>query len=181
MTCIVGVVDGESVYIGADSAGVDADTWTLVSRSDPKVFQVGPFVIGYTSSFRMGQLLRFAFSPPTHPDGLDTHAYMVTVFVDSLRECFGAGGYAMKQNERESAGTFLVGYRGRLFEIGDDYQVGESHDEYAAIGCGGALALGALAATTDDQDARHRIRRALQAAEKHNIGVRGPFVVLVSE
>ncbi len=62
MTCIVGVVKDGVVYIGGDSAGVSG--LRLIKRKDSKVFKRKGFIIGYTSSFRMGQLLRFKLDPP---------------------------------------------------------------------------------------------------------------------
>jgi len=40
---------------------------------------------------------------------------------------------------QEAGGTFLVGYRGRLFRVDSDYQVGESVNNYCAVGCGADL------------------------------------------
>lgn len=177
MTAIAGLIHEGKVYIGGDSAGVSG--WDLTIRSDPKVFTVGPFVIGYTSSFRMGQLLRFRFVPPEHHEDVDTYRYMVCDVVDAFRQAFKDGGYAKRENERETAGAFLVGYRGRLFTVEDDYQVGEPADSYAACGCGDNQALGVLYATRDRKmDAEARLRLALSAAEHHSAGVRGPFVVV---
>lgn len=55
MTCVVGLVDKGTVYIGVDSAAVQG--WTRRKSRVAKVFHRGPFLIGYTTSFRMGQLL----------------------------------------------------------------------------------------------------------------------------
>lgn len=176
MTCIVGLVHDGKVYLGGDSAGVDG--LHLVTRRDPKVFQVDDFTIGFTTSFRMGQLLAHSFKPPKRHADDDVFAFMVTKFVDALRDCLKSGGYARKDAEVESGGTFLVGYQGRLFEICDDYQVGENIAGYAACGCGRALALGALFAT-DGQEPRDRIATALSAAEAFSAGVRGPFNTVV--
>lgn len=175
MTAIVGVAHEGRVVIGADSAGVSG--WDLVTRRDPKVFSNGPFIMGFTSSFRMGQLLQYALIPPLHPDDMDPFAYMATLFVDAVRGCLKAGGYAKLENGVETGGHFLVGYRGRLFEIDSDFQVGEQMDGYAAIGSGISVAHGALFATADLPPAV-RVQRALAAAERHNIGVRGPFVLV---
>ena len=174
MTAVAGVVHEGRVYIGADSGGVSG--WDLVIRRDPKVFTSGPFVTGFTSSFRMGQLLQYALVPPQHPEDLDPFAYMATLFVDAIRTCLKAGGLAKTENSVESGGTFLVGYRARLFEIADDFQVGEAADGYAAIGSGAPVLHGSLFATPDEPPTE-RLLRALSAAEHHNIGVRGPFTV----
>lgn len=172
MTAIVGVVSGDEVHIGGDSAGVAGMSLTV--RADSKVFTNGPYVMGFTTSFRMGQLLRYALAPP-EPDG-DLERFMATKFVDAVREALKAGGWAMKENEREEGGTFLVGVYGRLFCIQDDYQVGEAADGFAAIGCGDEIALGALYATARSRmSPRRRVQLALEAAERFSAGVRGPF------
>lgn len=51
MTAIVGLVEKGNVYIGGDSAGVAGLSISI--RGDEKVFKVGPFIMGFTSSFRM--------------------------------------------------------------------------------------------------------------------------------
>jgi hypothetical protein len=178
VTCIVGLVDNGTVYIGGDSAGVGG--YDLSVRADEKVFHNGSFLMGFTSSFRMGQLLRYKFIPPEHPfeagGVMDTYKYMVTVFVDAVRECLKAGGFASKEHEEETGGRFLVGYKGRLFMIDIDYQVGETVAGYDSVGCGAEVALGALYAS-DKFPSEERVTMALSASAQHNAGVRGPFKV----
>ena len=178
MTCIVGVVDKGKVYIGGDSAGVAG--YSLKVRADEKVFQNGPFLFGFTSSFRMGQLLRYAFTPPKHDSDLSDYQYLVTAFVNAVRQCLKDGGFATKESEAEKGGIFLLGYRGHLYKVESDYQVGQSVDSYDTCGCGEDIAVGALYAT-EGQDAKKRINKALEAAERFSAGVRGPFVVEVLE
>ncbi len=139
MTAIAGVVHNNRVWIGGDSAGVDVSNLAMIDRVDTKVFVNDGFVFGFTSSFRMGQLLHHKFTPPHYHVDEDLDKFMVTSFIDGVRDCLKAGGYSKKENEEESAGTFMVGYRGRLFLINDDYQVGESRDGYDACGCGGFI------------------------------------------
>lgn len=172
MTCIAGVVHEGSVVIGGDSAGVGGTDITL--RRDPKVFTNGELVIGFTWSFRMGQLLHHKLKPPPLADGADLYRYMVTDFVDSVREALKTGGFARAVNERESAGTFLVGVRGRLFKVESDYQVGESLDGYDACGCGEGYALGVLHITSRIPPFQ-RLALALRAAAHHSSGVSAPF------
>ena len=175
MTCIVGLVHHEVVYIGGDSAGVARLRLTV--RADEKVFRNSDFLMGFTTSFRMGQLLRYSLKPPRrHPDD-DIHQYMVVDFINAIRECLKAGGCASKEDEVESGGTFLVGYAGHLFTVDSDYQVGIPEDGYAAVGSGQDIALGALFAT-QGQAPRQRVLTALRSAERFNAGVRGPFHIL---
>lgn len=181
MTCIVGLVDNDRVYIGGDSAGVAG--YGLMIRADKKIFKNGNFIMGFTSSFRMGQLLNFKLKTPAlfNGDGTEKeiYEYMVTDFVDEVRRCLRDGGYAENKSGVESGGTFLVGHKNRLFEIESDYQVGESINGVMAVGCGDDLALGSLYTTgTMDLKPEERIKLALEAAEKYSAGVQRPFYIM---
>lgn len=171
MTCIVGVEHNAKVTLGGDSAGVSGRSISL--RADEKVFRSGPMVFGFTSSFRMGQLLRYSLDMPAPPDrGLDR--WMVTTFVDAVRACLKEGGFATVCNGVETGGTFLVGIHGRLYIVDSDFQVGRPAAGFAAVGCGQPEALGALYATKKDAP-RKRVITALEAAAAFNTGVAGPF------
>ncbi len=175
MTCIVGLVQDDKIYMGADRAGVSK--MSLSVRADPKVFVREPFIMGFTSSFRMGQLLQYKFSVPEIGKEQDVFAYMATIFVDAVRACLKSGGFAKKKDEEESGGQFLVGYAGRLFTIESDYQVAEDVVSYAATGCGQDIALGSLF-STPLADPEFRLSVALEAAEAFSAGVRRPFDIL---
>lgn len=176
MTAIVGLVHSGRVYIGGDSGC--SDGWKESVRSDTKVFQNGPYLMGFTTSFRMGQLLHHALTPP-EPTG-DLERFMTTTFIDAIRECLKAGGWAEKTAERERGGDFLVGVANRLFVVGPDYQVGEEAAGHAAVGSGYLVALGALHATGETRmSPRRRVATALEAAERYTAGVRAPFTCLV--
>ena len=175
MTCIVGLVADGAVYIGGDSAGVSG--LDLVVRADAKVFRNGPCLFGFTSSFRMGQLLRYSLNvPQRHPD-VDVMKWLCSDFIDAVRSCLKNGGFASKDSETERGGHFLLGYAGRLFHVGGDYQVGEGAELYEAVGCGESFALGAMYASKGMEGAEARVRLALEAAQAHSAGVCGPFVI----
>ncbi len=174
MTCIVGLVDKKNVYIGGDSAAISVDDLTCNIREDEKVFKKGEFAFGFSSSFRMGQILKTRFKPPSKPAKMDDFTYMVTLFVDALRKCFEASGYT---DFEEDDSEFLVGYNGRLYEVLADFQIGMSKEGYASLGCGAPIAHGALHATKD-KSAEERIKLALEAATHHSMGVRPPFKIV---
>ena len=108
MTCIVGIVDKDEVIIGGDSAGVAGLNITI--RKDTKVFKNGPFIMGFTSSFRMGQLLMSSkFKPSKQKARQSDYDYMITDFIDCIRKLFKTSGYLTIHNNEEAGGTFLVG------------------------------------------------------------------------
>lgn len=180
MTCCIAIAEKGKVWMGADSAGVSG--LDMQVRHDRKVFRNGPMVFSFTSSFRLGQLLRWSFTPPGRDPRVNVERYMATTFINAVRDCFKAGGYAKKESEVESAGCFLVGYEGQIFEVHSDYQVAQPSNspvegcEFAAIGCGDNAAMGALYATPKLSPVR-RIHIALAAAERFSAGVRGPFII----
>lgn len=173
MTCIIGILDQGKVYIGGDSAGVSNLSVTV--RADEKVFTNGEFIMGFTSSFRMGQLLRYKFDPPKKSRSQTDMQYMTTSFIDAVRKCFKENGFG---NE-SVGGNFLVAYNNKLYNIDTDYQVGIPLNNYDAIGCGSEIALGSLYATAG-MNPQERITKALDAATEFNAGVRPPFLILPS-
>ena len=178
MTIIVGIVDKDkSIHMGGDSQ--TTSEYAIHLRKEPKVFFNGEFLIGYSGSVRFGQVLRFSFKPPEHPEGISTYKYMCTLFMDTLRQCLRDGGCLRIVDEIEESeeSNFLVGYRGHLFYVDSDFQVGEYHDDYAACGHAREYALGSLFTTGRMTDVTNRVKIALEAANRFSACVGGPFVI----
>lgn len=182
MTCIAAVKTDDGVWMAGDSAGVAH--LSIVTRADKKVFvkqdAIGTeFGFGFTSSFRMGQLIQYNFVIPVLTND-DIHEYMVATFIPALRTCLKDGGYTTIENAAESGGTFLVAVKGRLFSIQDDFQVGENLPPYSACGCGEDLALGSLYSTEKFKElsGEYRLKLALEAASEFSAGVRPPFNII---
>ncbi len=188
MTCIVAVTDGTRVVIGGDSAATGGGQLRL--RATRKVFRVGSYAVGYSTSYRMGQLVRFRTELPDPPHGADAddlERFMVAEFVEVLREALTAGGFAktmrrvldsgLTEEGQERGGLLLVGVGGQIFEIRQDYQVVRPMAQYSAIGVGDLVALGALRALEerDDLALQDRARLALEASAEYCSKVRGPF------
>lgn len=178
MTCIVAIEHNGEIYIGGDSAGVAG--YDLTIRADKKVFKNGEMVMGFTSSFRMGQLLQFSLTLPYHKPDMDDYRYMCTAFVDAVRTCLKEGGFARIESGEDKGGTFIVGYRGKIYTIESDFQVGMPIANFASVGCGEDIAHGSLYSTRDEPDPRKRVLEALAAAETYSAGVRAPFNVITT-
>jgi ATP-dependent protease HslVU (ClpYQ) peptidase subunit len=175
MTCIVALKHDGRVYMGADSAGVGG-WYNKSNRMDPKVYRVGQMLVGFTTSFRMGQLLGYSLSLPHHHPDVTVEKYMATSFIDAVRSCLKTGGFAEMEKNQEKGGDFLVAYRARIFHIYSDYQVGEREEPYDACGCGFDLALGSLYTSSVFRlEPRSRVETALMAAAAFSAGVCPPF------
>ena len=175
MTCIVGLETENGVIIGADSASASGwDSWVTRLR---KVFRRGDFLIGYTTSFRMGQLLQHNLKVESQREDQEDLEFLVTTFIDAVRRCLKDGGYVKVEHNVEEGGRFLVGYRGKMYCVDADFQVNTSRDGYQAVGCGASYALGNLF-NSEAQPAKTRVRQALKAAAHFSNGVCGPFNIL---
>jgi len=173
VTCIVGIASGGRVVIGGDTAGVSGHD--LQIRADTKVFTVGEYAMGFTSSFRMGQLLRYSFTAPP-PDSWDVDRFMATTFVSAARQCLRDGGFLGKDSSgADEGGTFLVGVRGLLYRVASDFQMARTVCGYDAVGSGSSYALGSLHTSTAEPDLETRVRLALEAADANTTSVSAPF------
>lgn len=178
MTCIVGVKRGSTVAVGADSLGSTAHY--CMERAEPKVFRKRGFVMAYTTSFRMGNILQHVFKPPKYKGG-DAHKFMVKKFIPSLRKCLKEEGYMKIINAEENAGTFIVAFRHFLFIVESDLQVGQPADDYIAHGSGIEVAMGSLDTSSKINkqiSAVEMCSLALEAACKHVPTVGGTIKVL---
>lgn len=182
MTCIIGLLEDGVCYIGSDTCGSNGYTYENCNHS--KVFRNGEFIIGGTTSFRMLDLLEYTFEPPfiKPSDEKDMERYMRTSFVNAVRICLKTGGFSKVQDTcRESGGTFLIGYKDKMWRMQDDFSI-ITRTGYDSVGCGGEVAIGSLWTTRElhigKGDPTQRILLALKAAESYLVGVRGPFNIL---
>jgi len=177
MTCIVGFVDKGKVYIGGDSAGVDGQSIRI--REDEKVFIIDDFIYGFTSSFRMGQILRYNFKPPERKIFGTDDEYLYNDFINEVIRIFKENGYAKIEDNQVEGGVFLFGYKGKLYYVGSDFQIGKLSKNYTAVGCGEYYAMGCLYALENiELSVEEKIKKALEAAEEFSTGVRRPFRIM---
>ena len=96
MTCIVALSHEGKVYLGGDAAASDDKSGLIFQRTDPKVFKVGQYGIGFIDSFRMGQILQYGWTPPKYTPtrgNKNLDKFMRTRFVDSVKDAFKQNGY----------------------------------------------------------------------------------------
>jgi ATP-dependent protease HslVU (ClpYQ) peptidase subunit len=179
MTCIVALEHEGSVWMGGDSAASrDND---VVRRSNEKVFFNENFLIGYSGSFRIGQLLQYALHIPKQSYGQTDMEYMVVDFVDALRNLMRDKGTLMKEEEGEAHDSeILIGYRGKIYVVESDFHVGNPIAPYAACGSGASYAMGAMYVLADDEklSPQEKINKALSASAEYCVAVKQPFSIM---
>ncbi len=181
MTCIAGAIKGSEVWIGADAVSVHGESAARVS-TQPKVFQVGEFLVGSSGTLRIQQIIRYMFTPPAIE--ADIVSYMVKVFVPALRSAIkeNGGEFLDSNGNSQLDGRYLIGVRGRLFEIDSSYAVFEAKANYAAVGCADQEALSAMFTATSlmaaDITPDKIVERGLLAAVEFDTSIRPPFTIL---
>lgn len=185
MTAIAGLVNNGTVYLGGDHGATD-NRGVSELRNDAKVWRKGQYVFGVSNSFRLADVMRYVFEPPTWNVALngDAMPFMVKTFVPALRDCVDESGLeapAEEKNESPLPGQVLVGLGSHLFEIEADYQVGRSMDKFRAIGSGDLICLGVLQVLVHQHDPmspEDMLYTALGTAEHFVTTVRAPFTIV---
>lgn len=203
MTCIVAYKDNEKLYMGADGIAANTADYGIYTVKYPKVFKRSvqfvderknegrytncDMLIGYTTSFRMGQILAYHLKIPdfVRDTYKDTMEYMVKSFIPALMDCFDRHYYGKKEDaEKMNGGTFLIGFNGNIFCIESNFAVLQSTDHFMACGCGKDHALGALYAlelTNTDYDPENIVTEAILAASRFSGFVNDNVTILSTE
>ena len=93
-----------------------------------------------------------------------------------MRNVLKDGGWTEKVDNRESGGSALVGYQGRLFQIQTDMSIVEPDPPLWAVGSGYEFALGAMHyARTLGRKPTTTLTAGLEAAAAYNPYVMPPF------
>tara|TARA_R110000737_G_scaffold345785_3_gene374737 strand:- start:313 stop:879 length:567 start_codon:yes stop_codon:yes gene_type:complete len=173
MTIVIGYKTDKGVILGADSLA--SGGWNSTHRQDEKVFTKNGIGYGFTSSYRMGQILQYHSESVTFEEGITPHEYAVKLLVPMWREILKTHGYTTISNNNEEGGQFLVAVRGELFSVACDFQVGDSKEPYSAVGCGTNYALGGLRILEKDKGINEeaKVERALDVAKHFSNGCGG--------
>lgn len=177
MTCIVGMEFGDKVFIGGDIQGTGQNN--KVVHTQPKVFNKRGVLFGYTTSYRFGQLLEHGLHDPVIPLNNDEEVYrwLITTLVPDIRRVLRENGY-------DKGGTCLIGVRGQLWQLQDDFSVLRSVNGFDACGSGYEYAMGSMytmasiAPPPDEASVVKLLKRAVLAAGTHSPSVGTDCIVI---
>jgi len=185
MTCIIGYVDTKgNGHIVGDSAGTDVTYHNRIDLHSAKIFEKGGMLMGYTTSFRMGQILEHCLDFPDRTAGLTDFEYLIKQLVPAFRQAFVGEKYI--QDTDKHGGNFIIVWNGAVYEIQSDFSVFNHSRGFASCGSGSSQAQGFIEAClgygimTDD-NVESVLRTAITAISKFNITVSGRVDYLYSE
>ncbi len=188
MTCIVGgVTEDGHVILGSDSAS--SNRHTIHHALNPKLFKLHPagsaepvsLILGFTSSWRMGQVLQHQLAPPSFYG--DPWTWVVSNLVPKIRRVLKDGGFATIKDNQEIGGTFLLGVKGRLFTVQDDFSVIEEEGGFDGVGSGGDHAQAAMYAArhATELTTEETLKIGLETAAYYVTTVAGPMHFISTE
>jgi ATP-dependent protease HslVU (ClpYQ) peptidase subunit len=173
MTCIVGIERNGKCYLGGDRAG--SDDWSIEQVTEPKIFKVNDLIIGYTSSFRFGQLIQYQMPEVKVVGEMPDIIYLSAVVAKEIRKLLKDDGYAAITNNEEVGGIALIGFNGKIYRLQGDYSVVRSGTGFNAVGSGDMVAKGAMHAMGPKCSAKRAMVAGLGAASDLVPSVSGPF------
>jgi len=133
MTCIVGLQTDDGVYMAADSVAWSRHEASTVLH--PKIFPVGELLIGYTSTFRFGQLLQYRLDMPEHVPGETDMQFLMNV-VTNIRKLLEEAKHATVSNSVAEGGQALIAYRGQLYCLQTDFSIIAYKEPMDGVGSG---------------------------------------------
>jgi hypothetical protein len=167
VTCIVGLVEDNTIYMGGDRSA--SDDISIVSMKTPKVYIRDEWIYGYAGTIGIGQLINYIDLPS--PEG-DIEKLIRLDICQSLKSAIDS--YA-RDVENDETG-FLIGAKGRLFEFNvSDWGVLEI--DQTSIGSGSQIAFGSLY-TSIDNNPIDRIGLAIGSAITYSPSCQGPIDIL---
>lgn len=173
MTCIVAIAHEGIVYMGGERG--NSDSHTIVSSTRPKIFESGPYLIGYAGNTGIGQAIVYNFDFPAVGKTNNIDRHMLQVFIPKLRSFITDNNIKLPDDSDENS-SFIVGVRGRVYEIDlSDFQCVEYNQ--ISIGSGSSYALGALHALKD-YEPLEKLSSSLDAAITYSPSCQGPVDIL---
>jgi ATP-dependent protease HslVU (ClpYQ) peptidase subunit len=160
MTVIAAWKDKKEVWIAGDSGAFDDST--VIISAEPKIWKTETSLVGVSGSFRIMDILRNSkISDP----------YKIRDFLMS------------KSNEVGFPDDWavLIANKTGIYEIGSDFGVVKSSENYGATGAGAQAALAALFVLENTENTitpRKRVESAVQSAIMHTTNARPPVKVL---
>ena len=137
MTCIVGLEWNNAAFIGGDLQGTGGNH--SFQHTQPKIFERGGVLFGYTTSYRFGQIIENHLQDPLHvPENRNDVYYWI------CQELVPKMIITLEQNNWGQGGTMLLAVHGQLWTLQSDFSVLRSVEGYNAVGSGYEYALGSL-------------------------------------
>lgn len=158
MTCIIAFTNGEQSFIAGDKLGSNGFTKSI--QTEPKVFEKkfikiaddglnrteSVLAMGYTSSFRMGQLLTYNLNLPDQKANQTFAQYLVLEVIPLIRKLFKEEWGARDTTQDIGGGQFIILHDHVIYEVQGDFSVLQPKTQITSVGSGTYHAIASMEA-----------------------------------
>lgn len=178
MTLIIAAVENGKVHMMGDGFTGFGNTKQVDTRK--KVWTHDGMVLGAAGNVRPILTFRYGFTWPEQKPEQDEDTYMRFVFPAALREFMKEHVPVSDDGDGENCRmALLVGRKGRLWAVGNDFAVTESEERFDAIGSGDVAALSTLAVLKAPMPCEARLRTCLLTVARYFSTIAPPYAYVV--
>ena len=168
MTCILALKHEGNIYMAGDRAACSGDIVEIEAM--PKLFRLGPALVGFSGDFVIKQTLLSDFEWPIESRPTDIYEFLTLELVPSMKDCLEDAEVDLDHSE------LLVAVYGQLVYITGSFQVNVIRGDIACTG--GVIHGGCVLAATSGHPVE-RLRSALRAIHRFTPStVHPPFDVM---
>mgnify|MGYP001592702543 CR=1 FL=1 len=182
MTCVIAIVAGDRTILAGDSFCGEESLSNLCKA--PKVYTVGPVGIGISGALRTEQILEKTLRYHLPRKKKITHNWLINDLTEIIRKAMKEPG-ALTEKDSVSEFTessYILTFQNTIYLFEGDFGLWSPARNFAAIGLGRGLAVGALAQCEKrgwlQKDPERCALEALEIAADWSTWVRGPFLVI---
>lgn len=150
-----------------------------MSKATGKLVKNGEYLIGTAGDLRVLNLMAYVFKPPAIPRAnTNLDKFMITNFVPALRACLEENAVS---KDGECGADLIVVVRGKIYELGGQFEWCEDARGIYSIGSGSDYALGALYASLPKkfslEEAKKFVKLAVEVSAELDSGTGLPITV----
>ena len=184
MTTIAAVQGDGWCVLCADSQ-ITEDNLRTISKSTPKIVEIGEYLLGITGDARPGDILAYNWNPPAY-NGDDKIAFMGKKIIPSMIRAFESHGYDWAKQANDEGFDYIIAFDGSLFHIACDMSFLVNDAGRYALGSGAQFALGYLyslsaGATKTQVSATQVVRKAVKIASMLDVNTSPPLQLEIQE
>ena len=182
MTTIIGVQGNQYTLIASD-AMTSIDDRPFYAKGMNKVTERGDYVFAVSGDAIVGHIANHAWKLPRYTSKMNLDDFVMTRVLPSFRTALVLNGYDPKPDDKDAGWEMLLSINATLYHIDDGFGWQRDDRGLYAIGSGGSIALGALAAfganTSNVKWAEECARQSIEISTSYNIYTGGETQLVI--
>jgi ATP-dependent protease HslVU (ClpYQ) peptidase subunit len=185
MTAVIGILENNKLWLAGDSYTGDSSSDIKSTCSSPKVYSVGPMIVGLCGSPRheiiFEELLRKEVKKKTT---VISHEWIKFKLPQLFRsKCKKNGAIILDEDKEETMGdsAFLIGFDNIFYYVDCNFSIWPTQNTIVGIGVASSYALGALTALNDTMSGaspEEKLLKALDISANLSHYVSKPYVIV---